>query len=62
MREGNSGSAKMAYPLSLFGVAYANLGQIQKAKERLEYVVQRAGNDPNFKQAGELLGRKKTVQ
>jgi hypothetical protein len=42
-------------PYLFSGVALVNLGDLAKAKERLEYVVQHAGADPNYAEAARIL-------
>jgi hypothetical protein len=52
-----SETPKWLTPHLYLALAYGNLGQNEKAKEKLEYVAQRAGNDPAYKLAGELLAK-----
>jgi hypothetical protein len=44
-------------PYLFSGVAYANLGDLAKAEERLSFVVANAGSDPNYAEAANLLAR-----
>ncbi len=43
-------------PYLFSGIAYANLGKFAKAKERLEFVVAKAGTDMNYADAARILG------
>ena len=46
---------KWLTPYLFLGIALANLGDIAQAKLQLEFVVSRAGNDPNYSDASRLL-------
>jgi hypothetical protein len=48
-------------PYLFSGVAYANLGDFPKAKERLEFVVAKAGNDTHYSDASRLLAQIKSA-
>jgi len=42
-------------PYLFLGIAYANIGNINKAIENLEYVIDNAPGDPQYAKAGEIL-------
>jgi hypothetical protein len=42
-------------PYLFSGIAYANLGDFSKAEIRLQFVVEKAGNDPHYTDASRLL-------
>jgi hypothetical protein len=48
-------------PYLYSGLAYANLGNFGKAQERLEFVAQKAGADPNYSDAARVLEQIKSA-
>ena len=44
-------------PFLLRGIAYANLGDFASAEQDLQYVVSRAGDDPEYQQAAQLIAQ-----
>jgi hypothetical protein len=48
-------------PYLFSGIAYVNLGQLAKAKERLEFVSEKAGDDPQYSDAARILGEIKSM-
>ena len=48
-------------PYLFSGIANANLGNLAVAKERLQFVVEKAGSDPNYSDAARILAQIEAV-
>jgi hypothetical protein len=49
-------------PYLFAGVAYANLGNKAEAIERLEFVTQNSGGDPQYQDAARILGELRSMR
>lgn len=48
-------------PYLFSGIASANMGDFQLAQQRLEFVVRKAGNDPSYADAAQILAEVKSA-
>jgi len=55
MRAANYRDSYWLTPYLFSGIAHANLGEIKQAMERLQFVIARAGDDPNYRDASRIL-------